>query len=224
MKKTSAFFVIIFLLSHISLFAQAPYPTEPTVENNSDEDIERYRKEKAAWIKENPVNDFPPGEERERYQRYLDQQKQYANQPEVKEEVIPPAPKKSEGPELKFSDIPSEVVKWKMIKIEVMENGEIDEKLDDYQQKLVNQITSNKLVIYTYGKKEFYVSRGNGVIKKFVAKTNNNKIILQIDNCSDCEAHQIELVQFDSDNLIAEKTCDGEAGKKFVIRLTYQLD
>ena len=211
MKKIYTLITLTFLLCNISLFAQAPFPTD--VVNDSDKETERYQKEKAAWVKENPENDFPSGKERDEYQKELDKQKEYDNQ--VEEEVF------AEGPELKTSDIPSEAITWKMIKIEVIENGEIDEKLDPTQQQIVNQITAHKLRIYIHEGEEFYVSEGDGVIKKFIANRVDGQMNLQIDNCFDCETHQISLIQFDSDVLIAEKIFDGEAGKTFVIRFTY---
>jgi hypothetical protein len=88
------------------------------------------QKKKAEWVKENPANDFPTGEERDEYQKYLDQQKEYANQVETEvftEETVTTTPS---GPELKISDIPSDAITWKMLKTEVIENGGIDEKLD----------------------------------------------------------------------------------------------
>lgn len=214
MKKIYTLIALTFFLSNASLFAQAPYPTEPTIENNSDEDIKKYQKEKAAWVKENPENDFPLGKERDEYQKHLDQQKE--NNPPSE-----PASETPKGPELKISDIPSEAITWKMSKIEVIENGEIDEKLDPYQQQIVNQISSSKLRIYSHNGEEFYVSEGNGIIKKFNAVINNKKMDLQVDNCIDCEIHKISIIQFDTDNLIAEKIFNGEAEKTFVIRFTY---
>lgn len=189
---------LIVIIFSLGLSAQNGYPAPP--ENDSKEVMDRYQKAVDQWFKENPKED------------------QEVVIPEPEKVIEPKAPM---GDELKSSDIPKDAIVWKLDKIEVIENGVIDEKLSNYQQVVADQASSSSRRLFVHNDKYLYLYKTQGVVMKFTLDLKDKTITLKEDNCPECPEHIIHVINYDSKSIITEKEYEDDKGATFTIRFSY---
>lgn len=188
---------LFFSIFSLGLSAQSKYPAPP--ENDSKEVMDKYQKAVDQWYLENPKTE---------------EKKSIEPEKSIESEIIA-------GPNLTTKDIPQDAQVWKLLTVKVVENGVVDEKLNDYQQAFIDKFTSNKLRIHIHQNRFLYVHENDGIVKKFALTIAEKEMSLKEDNCPKCLEHSSKIITFDASSLITEKEFIDDKGNRFTIRFNY---